>query len=104
MKKILLAISFIVTGITHSSAQEVFIDSISSGFHGLYSAMDGQFYYTYYKTEKQGSKMATLNLLSYTHDLSLSKKVKLEIPKSSDVIAAGYSNGYYLLIVGDEDK
>jgi hypothetical protein len=104
MKKILLAISFIVTGITYSSAQEVFLDSISSGFHDVYSAMEGQFYYTYYKTEKQGSKMATLNLLSYTRELMLSKKAKLEIPKSSDVMSAAYSNGNYLLIIGDEDK
>lgn len=104
MKKLLLTISFIISGLSMALAQEVNLDSVNTGFRGMFTGgIDGQIYYTYYKIEspKSGTQLV---LLSYTRELMPIKRTQIDIPRNSYIAASAFNGSVYFLVLADESK
>lgn len=98
--------TLIASGLSFMSiAQEASVEDMTHGFNGVFTAMDGNVYYTYHIKDKPGSNdKATLEALSFNSDLVPIDTVDIEVSRGTSVMTAALNMNTYLFILGDPAK
>lgn len=86
-------------------AQEAIIQNMTRGFQGVFTAQDGNLYYTYHIKDKENSKdKAVLEVYSFNQELMPKDTSSIEISKSATVLSSALNMDTYLFILADQSK